>query len=515
MGSEAHAARDVVEPMHGEHRLAGGSLNLLGVLFCIVTGAAPITAMAFNVPVAVLGAGWAVPASFLVATVVLTIFSVGYIEMARRVSAAGGFYSFISHGFGQVLGMGAASTIMLSYVVFSASVSGVTGYFASTTLDAWFGISIPAWIIVLVLLAAMSALAWFHIELTSKILGVALVGEMILLTIFTVAVLIQGGHDGLSLDPWNPANIFDADANGALLGAAGIALFGAFWSWVGFEMAPNYAEESKEPKKIMASATYASVIGLGVVYMLVSWAFVSGWGLDRTSEAIGALYVLNDSTILNGEASPFYPLAQEFVGTWAKYGFELLVVTGSFACQLAFYNTASRYIYSMGREKIIPSAFGRVHPHHRSPYVASMAVSALMLVFILGFILHDRSTLAMLAQLGTWGPLLGVMCLLAIQTLCSLAIIRYFLTEARDGFHWFKTLVAPLIGGGGCGFAAFLMLKYRVDLAAGNPAFVNYVWLWAAIFFVVGVAVALYYKSASPERYQAIGRYVHEDAPAG
>ena len=82
MSNDAHTARDFVEPMHGEHRLAGGSLGLVGVLFCIVTGAAPITAMAFNVPVAVLGSGWAVPAAFLVATVVLTIFSVGYIEFS-------------------------------------------------------------------------------------------------------------------------------------------------------------------------------------------------------------------------------------------------------------------------------------------------------------------------------------------------------------------------------------------------------------------------------------------------
>jgi hypothetical protein len=33
-------------------------------------------------------------------------------------------------------------------------------------------------------------------------------------------------------------------------GASGIALFAAFWSWVGFEMAPNYAEETRDPHKI-------------------------------------------------------------------------------------------------------------------------------------------------------------------------------------------------------------------------------------------------------------------------
>jgi len=96
-------APEMVDAVHGGHyQLASGALGLSGVLFCIVTGAAPIAAMLFNTPWAVYGAGYAAPASFIVATVVLTIFSVGYIEMARRVSAAGGFYSFVSHGFGQV-----------------------------------------------------------------------------------------------------------------------------------------------------------------------------------------------------------------------------------------------------------------------------------------------------------------------------------------------------------------------------------------------------------------------------
>ena len=66
--------------------LASGALGLPSVLFCIVTGAAPLAAMMFNVPITVIGGGYASPAAFLVATVALTIFSVGYIEMGRRVT---------------------------------------------------------------------------------------------------------------------------------------------------------------------------------------------------------------------------------------------------------------------------------------------------------------------------------------------------------------------------------------------------------------------------------------------
>ena len=40
-------------------------------------------------------------------------------------------------------------------------------------------------------------------------------------------------------------------------GAAAVGIFMAFWSWVGFEMAPNYAEESRDPKRIVPRSLYS------------------------------------------------------------------------------------------------------------------------------------------------------------------------------------------------------------------------------------------------------------------
>jgi len=76
------------------HFLHKHAVGLWGVLFLTVTGSAPISAMLFNTPISVgYGNGIGTPAGFLFATIILTIFSVGYVEMARRVTAAGGFYS--------------------------------------------------------------------------------------------------------------------------------------------------------------------------------------------------------------------------------------------------------------------------------------------------------------------------------------------------------------------------------------------------------------------------------------
>jgi amino acid transporter len=387
-------------------------------------------------------------------------------------------------------------------------VLGTTAYFASTSFDTWFNISIPAWVFMIIFMAILTGLAWFHIELTSKILGVFLVTELIGLMIFGFAILFQGGDSGLSLSPLNPAEIFNNSAAikafGA--GAAGVALFGAFWSWVGFEMAPNYAEESTDPKRIAAIAMYASVIGLGILYVFISWMFVTGWGLNGSAQAVADQYA-------GKYASAFYPLTDRYVGSGLTTLFEILIITGSFACTLAFYNTASRYLFAMGREGILPRRLGKVHPTHRSPYAASMMVSVLVSVYCAAFVISDPSTLAALLKLGTWTPLLGVLGILAIQALVSFAIIRYFLREGRAHFHWWKTLVAPLIGGIAQIVACYLLIANRADLSgAGDATYIRVLPYVVPIVFLFGVAAALYWRSAQREKYGAIGRFVHEDA---
>jgi amino acid transporter len=505
--SEKPERREYVDVDTGQHyELAKGALGLPQVLFCIVTGAAPIAAMLFNTPVVVLGAGYAVPAAFLIATVVLTIFSVGYIEMARKVTAAGGFYSFVSHAFGPVLGLGTAVLITACYIFFSGAVIGVTAYFANTSINDWFSVDIPVWLIMFGSLAIMAALAFFHVELTARILGVFLISEVVGLLVFGFAVLFQGGKDGIPMDAINPLEVW-ADGNTAILGASatGIALFGAFWSWVGFEMAPNYAEESKEPKRIMAPATYISVIGLGILYMFITWMFVAGWGKDGVADGVNGQFA-------GDYGSAYYPLTDEFGGEWLTTLFEILIITGSFACQFAFFNTATRYIFSMGREGILPRSLGRTHPIHKSPYIAAGTVTVLVGAYVLGFVIYDSSTLGALTKLGTWSPLLGVSGILAIQALVSAAIIYYFLTTAKDGANPLKTLIAPLVAAATQIYAVYLLMANRETLAASDVPFITLMpWIALAIF-IVGILLALYYRSSDQGRYAGIGRFVHEDS---
>jgi amino acid transporter len=491
-------------------QLASGAVGLRGVLFLIVTGAAPITAMLFNVPVAVQGGGSAAPAAFLMATFALTMFSVGYVAMARRVTAAGGFYSFISHGIGQTAATGAGLLLWLCYVAFSASVIGVCGYFAHTTLSDWLGVNVPAWAVEIVALTVMSTLSWFHIELTSRVLGVFLTAEVIALIVFGLAVLFQGGSHGLSAAPFDPTAVFNNPEAVKVFGtaAAGVALFGAFWSWVGFEMAPNYAEESRNPKKLMGPATYISVLGLGVLYTGIAYVFVIGWGTHGAAQAVNAQFA-------GKYESAFYPLTSKFFGASLTDAFKLLIVTSSFACATAFYNTAARYAFSLGRERVLPRSLSRTHPRHHSPHVAGVLITCLVGGWILAFTLSDSSDSAALLKLGTWSPLMGVLGILFVQAIASVAIIRYFLTTGRDGFHWFKTLVAPVVGGLSMVVACYLLIVNRTALSgAGGALFIQAIpWVILATF-LIGCGIGLYYRSVDKLRFHSIGRIVFDDGKA-
>ena len=487
-------------------RLHHGALGLPSVLFCIVTGAAPLTAMLFNVPVAVNGGGYAAPAAFILATIALTIFSVGYIAMCGRVTSAGGFYTFISRGLGRVVGVGSGVLIALCYMIFVAAVVGVLGYFATTSVQTWTGVSIPAWVFMAVSLVIMALLAWFHIELTAKVLGVALVSEVAALTILSVAILGHGGAEGLSLAPLNPAEIFGNSAAIKVFGAgaAGIALFAAFWSWVGFEMAPNYAEESRDPQRIAKIATYGSVIGLGVAYTFFSYAYVTGWGL------LGSVQAVSDQ-FAGKYASAFYPLADRFVGGWLTGVIEVLAITSSFACAMAFFNTSARYLFSLGREGVLPSALARTS-RYQSPGVAASTVFVLVGLYTAAFVIYAPSTEGALLKLGTWSPLLGVLGILAVQGLTSIAIIRYFLVSARDGFHWFTTLVAPALGFLAMAGACWLLIANRDTLAAaeGVPFITLLPWM-ALAMFVAGVLVAVWLRTRRPAVYADLGHFTLTD----
>jgi amino acid transporter len=485
------------------HFLHKHAVGLLGVLFLTVTGSAPISAMLFNTPISVgFGNGVGTPAGFIFATVVLTIFSVGYCAMAGKITAAGGFYSYISHGLGRELGMGAAFASVVAYSVFEASLAGGFAYFLNLKL-AQHGVHIRWFWLALGMVGLIAVLTYFDIRLSARVLGVALIAEVIILLIFDVGIFGQGGHH-VTASAINPIEAFKGFKGGGGLaaGGAGVGIFFAFWSWVGFEMAPNYAEESRDPKRIVPLSMYISVIGLGIFYTLTSWAALSGY--HSVHEAV---------QVAQKNSADFYFIpAKDFLGEWNKDILSYLIITGSFACGMAFHNTAARYFYSLGRERVLPSVLGRTHHKWKSPHVATLTQSAIAAFIVALFAIftgtHDPASEAYIQLYGLMA-VMGVIIILAVQSVVSIAIWNYFRTQHPEEHHVWKTVLAPAISFVSQAIVLALLFKNLNFLGSGYH-YANYLGPIDAVVFLVGLGGAFYWKRNDRARYDAVGRLIND-----
>src|SRR6516225_2532119 len=173
-------------------KLRKHAVGLGGVLFLTVTGSAPISAMLFNTPIVVgYGNGKGAPAAFLFATIILVIFSVGYVAMARKKTTAGGFYSYISHGLGREIGLGTGYGAVVAYSVFEASLCGGFAYFLGLKLNE-FGVNISWPWLALGMILIISLLTYFDVRISSTVLAVGLLSEVVILIIFDIFLFARG-----------------------------------------------------------------------------------------------------------------------------------------------------------------------------------------------------------------------------------------------------------------------------------------------------------------------------------
>jgi len=482
-------------------KLRKGAVGLGGVLFLTVTGSAPISAMLFNVPIMVgYGQGIGAPAAFLFGAIVLVIFSVGYVAMARKKTTAGGFYSYISHGLGREIGIGTGFGSVVAYSVFEASLAGGFAYFLGLKLNAY-GVHISWPWLALGMVAIIAVLTYFDVRVSSILLAIGLISEIVILLIFDGFLFGRGHVNFAALNIVNAFKGFPAQGKLAA-GAVGIGLFFAFWSWVGFEMAPNYGEESRNPKKNIPRALYISVIGLGIFYTMTSWASLAGY--PSTHAAVAASQ--------SNAANYFLTPATQYAGHWVSSVMSYLIITGSFACGMAFHNTTARYLYSLGREGLAPKALGRTHPKWKSPHIASLTQSVFAAIIIGLFAIFTGSgdpTSQAYLQLYGLMAIMGVIIILSIQAMVSLSVLVYYLRYHRDEVHWWKTLVAPLISFCSQAYVVYLLFT-NITFLGGGYSYAKILGPIDAVVVVLGVGVAFYFKRRRPGKYEQAGRLIND-----
>jgi amino acid transporter len=474
-----------------------------------LASAAPLIGALGNIPLGVgLGNGSGMAAGYIWVTIVLLLFSAGYAAMANKLTAAGGFYSFISHGIGRPFGMAAGWSALGGYLLVEVALIGAVGYFGHNTFATVFHIH-AGWVVYAFIgIAIVTALSWFDVKLSAKVLGVALVIETLSLLIMDFAVLFKGGTSGTPLSPLNPVNAFKGLA-------PGVGIFFAFWSFLGFEVVPNYAEESKNPRRHTRIGLYAAVLIIGVMYVLTAWVGVIGHGAGGVVKAATA-----------DPINFYYSIANGYVGSWLVDVMKVFVVTSSVACALAFHQTTCRYFYAFGREGVVDRRLGRTHPRWESPHIAVLLQGVLVAAAVGAFIgfwylskpaqtFSTNFANAPYFELFGWMAIATTFFVLLNQVLSSAATVAYFRRKSHraDG-HWWSTLIAPILGGAGMAVALYLLAS-NLTTVGGNIIFVKLI-PWVCIgWFILGLGLALWIRARRPDRYAELGRLVNRSLVIG
>ena len=333
------------------------------IVFLVIAAAAPLAAMVGTVPLAfAIGDGAGVPAMFVFAGLTLLFFSVGYAAMSRRIVNAGGFYTYLAGGLGKPVAVAGGVIAVISYNAATIGLVGAFGSFAQLVGEAH-GLKLPWQVWAGVAVVAVAVLGYRQIDLSAKVLSILMVAEIGVLAVLDVAVFAHKGAATLPATSFHPHTVFS--------GGLGVAMMFAFISFIGFESAALYGEETRNPRRSVPMATYVSVIVISVFYALTSWVAVGAVGADKVTQVAGEQLGML-----------FFGLSDTYVGSAATTVLQILLCTSLFAATLALHNAANRYTFALGRERVLPRALGVVHRKHQSPHRASLVQTVLTVILV-------------------------------------------------------------------------------------------------------------------------------------
>lgn len=460
------AAASTTGESGGEH-LARGAIGVRELVFFVVAAAAPLTVMAGVAPLSIQFGGTGGPGGYLVAGIVMVLFAIGFTAMSRHVTDAGAFYAYIERGLGRPAGHGAALVAVFAYNAIEIGLLGAFASFATSTFADVLGLDLPWQVWAAVGLALVGLLGYRRVTLSARVLGVALVLEVAILLVLALPVIFSGGEEGLSLGMFAPGNVFSAG-----VGAVFVITFGAF---LGFESTAIYSEEARDPRRTVRRATYVAVAFLALFYTLIGWMILMAFGPDR------AVQVATDDP-----AGMFFTAMDGYVGTAAGDVMSLLIVTSAFAATLAFHNASARYMFALGRDRVLPRFLGRADPRTGAPSRASLTQTVVALVVVAVFALAGADPYLQVL-LWTNGP--GILGVLALQALCSVAVIGFFRRRPADG-SVLERIVAPALAAAALAVVCVLVIRNFDLLTAASPTVNAILIAPLPILFALGVVLA-------------------------
>lgn len=298
--------------------------------------------------------------AFAAGGLVMVFVGLVYSELVAAIPLAGGEHNYLLRGMGPrtaIFGSWAITGGYISVVMFESVV-------VPDSVEYLFpGVSqIPLWslggepvYLTWALIGTVTAVIMCVINIRgirmASLVQTFVVSFLLLVGVFLVLGMVVGG------EPRYAQPLFTGGGSGVMA-----VLVAVPFLFVGFDVIPQSAEEVKVPPRRIGRLVVVSVAMAIIWYLLIILG--SGLAMPASDLADHDLVTADALTIMLGH--PF----------WGK-----VVIAGGLAGIITSWNAfligASRLLFSMSRARMIPAAFGKLHPRFRTPYVAIIFISVL------------------------------------------------------------------------------------------------------------------------------------------
>ncbi len=461
-----------------EQRLRRGALGLPQIVASTLANIAPAMSFFFGFGTIVSGAGVAAPLTILVAMVVILFLTNTLAEFSKYRPSTGSFVTFIGMAFGPTAGAASSVFVIFGYVVAASSVVVISGGWAHDTLQVFLGVNVPWQILSLLATGIVGILVARGVALSTTMAAIFFYFELLLLMI-GAAIMLVVNRSSLSLAPFEWANL-----SGGLKGiGAGFPI--AVYLFIGWENSATLAEETRGPRKNVPRALLIGTLAIGLLYLFLAYA---------TEVAFH-----NNATSISKSEIPFVDAFRTSAGGLLLLAY-LAGITSIFSSLLGLTNSQARILFSSGREGLLPAFFGKIHPRHKTPFVAmwGFVLASFTIVVVFGW---NVKPVDLFGDTGA----LGTIPIIITYLVTNLALPVYMIRYHRDDFKLAKHALLPAIG------TVLMLFPLWGLVQPGQPAPISYFpWIALAVL-AFSIVYGVILERSDPDLVQKIGSYVADD----
>jgi amino acid transporter len=203
-------------------------------------------------------------------------------------------------------------------------------------------------------------------------------------------------------------------------------------------------------------------------------------------------------------------LTEGLIGETFTDVLHILFVTGMFAAMVSFHNVVARYAFAMGREGLLPSAFGRTTSASGAPGTGSLLQTGIALVVVSAFALTDDKPTgdptAPVLHLFTWMGNVGALGVTLLMCVASVSVVVFFVRRGAAAAQLWRLTAAALAAAALAFIVVYTVKDFDVLVGSGPDSSLN--WILPGILalaLLAGVVQGLVLRARNPEVHARIG----------